>query len=326
MNYCPHCGAKVEHEGKFCQTCGKTLVVETAGNTTFKQSFSQLKQLVPNRTNFNRVIKFMHTNFFLIHTIYLAIFIITLISPWSGLWALILAAIGIYLYGALHSSDELDLNKQVKEMIMAVGENRPIDTKKDAMASSQPTVNENVAPEAEVYTKVPNTTEDAFDQLDVAASVVVAPETFEPTIALEKDIEPTGDATKTAPNDPELLEISEGDVEAQTAVATVNSLNPSTPTFGEEAATRDSLLEREEELDELEALNDLEQLEDQEALNELEQLEDQAALNELERLEDQAALDELEPNELEQLEDGDVIVAPEGEAEIQLNDPEEKHF
>lgn len=242
MNYCPHCGAKIDHDGKFCQACGKPLAVESEVKPSFKESFSQLKQLTPNRTNFNRVIGFMHANFFLIHTIYLVIFIIALISPWSGLWALLLGVIGIYLYGALHSSDELDWNKQVKEMLMAVGENRPVDTKKDMMDPVHTAENEAM-------------TADTFDELDVAANVVAEPENPTPPVY----------------TDPQILDPAEGEIEADIETAL------------------------EEELDELEELNELEQVQNQDTLD-----------------------------ELEQIDDTDVIVAPEGEAEILLDDPEEK--
>lgn len=249
MNYCPHCGAKVEHDGKYCQACGKPLAVEAEAKPAFMQSFSQLKQLVPNHVNLNRVIRFMHANFFLIHAVYLVIFIITLISSWSGLWALLIAAIGIYLYGALHATDELEGNKQIKEMIRAVGENRPIDTKKGTMNPVQPTVNEEVVPEAEVYTEAPTTEPDTFDQLDVAANAVVDPENAPTSEPFEEDFG-TDDVTRTAPNEPERLNTLESDVEADI----------------EEAL--------EEELDELTALNELEQVEEQATLDELEQMED----------------------------------------------------
>lgn len=171
MNYCPHCGAKIEHDGKFCQTCGEPLEVNaSATKPSFTDSFSQLKLLVPSRTNFNRVIGFMRANFFLIHAVYLLVFIVTLLSPWAGLIAFVISVIGIYLTGALHSGKEIDLNKRVKEVVTAVGENREVATKKDVVQSvPTPEVSE------EEVTVVPPVS-DTFDELDVAASVLPADE------------------------------------------------------------------------------------------------------------------------------------------------------
>lgn len=171
MNYCPHCGAKIEHDGKFCQTCGEPLEVNaSATKPSFTDSFSQLKLLVPSRTNFNRVIGFMHANFFLIHAVYLLVFIVTLLSPMVGLIAFVISVIGIYLTGALHSGKEIDLNKRVKEVVTAVGENREVATKKDVVQSvPTPEVSE------EEVTVVPPVS-DTFDELDVAASVLPADE------------------------------------------------------------------------------------------------------------------------------------------------------
>lgn len=171
MNYCPHCGAKIEHDGKFCQTCGEPLEVNaSATKPSFTDSFSQLKLLVPSRTNFNRVIGFMHANFFLIHAVYLLVFIVTLLSPLAGLIAFVISVVGIYLTGALHSGKEIDLNKRVKEVVTAVGENREVATKKDVVQSvPTPEVSE------EEVTVVPPVS-DTFDELDVAASVLPADE------------------------------------------------------------------------------------------------------------------------------------------------------
>lgn len=171
MNYCPHCGAKIEHDGKFCQTCGEPLEVNvSATKPSFTDSFSQLKLLVPSRTNFNRVIGFMHANFFLIHAVYILVFLVTLLSPMVGLIAFVISAVGIYLTGALHSGKEVDLNKRVKEVVTAVGENREVATKKDVVQSvSTPVVSDedvNVVPPVS----------DTFDELDIAASVLPADE------------------------------------------------------------------------------------------------------------------------------------------------------
>lgn len=283
MNFCPHCGSKIDYPGKFCRACGQPLAVEAEAAPSFKQSFSQLKQLAPNRANFNRVIGFMHANFFLLHAVYLAIFIIALISPWSGLVALFLAALGIYLYGALHSSDEIEWNRKVKEVIMAVGENREFDRKKDVMDSVQAPFTDEVAPEAEVYTEAPVTEPDTFDQMDVAANVVVEPdnnmaEPFEEDIMVDE-------RTVTPESDPDLLDTLEGDIEADLEATQVEELN---------------------ELNELNEQDELDELDEPDELEELNELEELGALEEMERLEA-----------------GEVIVAPEGEAEIFLDNPEE---
>lgn len=195
MNYCPHCGAKIEHDGKFCQTCGEPLEV-TASETkhSFSDSFSQLKRLIPSRTNFNRVIGFMHANFFLIHAVYLFVFIVTLLSPMVGLIAFVFSAVGIYLTGALHSGKEVDLNKRVKEVVTAVGENREVATKKDVVQSvSTPDVSDedvNVVPPVS----------DTFDELDIAASVLPADE-VETLVDLDQsyDSELEGDLVDETP-------------------------------------------------------------------------------------------------------------------------------
>lgn len=238
MNYCPHCGARIEHDGKFCQSCGKPLEAGTEAKTSVKQSFSQLKDLIPNRENFNQVIRFMHANFFLVHAIYLVVFIITLISSWSGLWALLLSAIGIYLFAVLQGTDEHEWNKQVKEMIMAVGENRPVEPKKAGKQAGQANVNETVTPATTVYPEETTPEADTFDQLDVAADVVVEPEVEGATV----DTPLTSEAAT--------LDTEEAAVEADIEAAL------------------------DEELDELEALNDLERVEDQATLDEIEQLDE----------------------------------------------------
>ena len=184
MNYCPRCGAKIDHTGKFCQACGQALTSEPAPTPNFKQSFSYFKKLSPSRENLNRVIGFMHANFFLIHAIYLAIFIIALFSPWTGFWSLVLAAILIYLYGAFKSSAENEWNQKIKEIILAVGENRPIEAKKEAPQETT------VVPEAEDFTEVAATEPDTFDQLDVAADFPVTEELDEAELlaSLEEEI------------------------------------------------------------------------------------------------------------------------------------------